>query len=369
MQDPDTGFIPEQINWGVPDTTAANIDNNMYYGNIQKTKITQNPVLAWSLRSIYTASGNNTALLKEFVPPLVRYWKWWAATRTVSPHTGLVSILHGWESGMDASPLYDAMYNVTNPQPALDEMYPKFGELLLSYNFAYKWDTEFILHQTQANPTAAYLNIDSFFIVEDIGVNAIYGAGWGVLGDLAAEMGDTETAAYCWEQEELVTSAVINYAWRPDLGRFVSFYKSPVNGTWMTTEVESLQSVMVLALRKLPPNIAAAVHAQLVDPSKFWLNYPAPSVSKSEPSFNPVFSIDLMWRGPTWPIINWVVMEGLLQHGFNATLNEMMDKWIDMVKVGGIFEMYNPLTAESYGVEGLGMSCLIVDWLYRLNRA
>ena len=78
-----------------------------------------------------------------------------------------------------------------------------------------------------------------------------------------------------------------------------------------------------------------------------------------------------------------------------------MDRWIALYEKVGVWEQYNPETGESshsfplpssplssppfsslysffllfilisganYGVEGLGMSTLIVDWLYRLGR-
>lgn len=44
-----------------------------------------------------------------------------------------------------------------------------------------------------------------------------------------------------------------------------------------------------------------------------------------------------------------------------------MDKWIEMVVQNGIWEHYNPETGTGYGAEGLGMSCLIVDWMARLG--
>ena len=61
-------------------------------------------------------------------------------------------------------------------------------------------------------------------------------------------------------------------------------------------------------------------------------------------------------------------MEGLQKHGQTVVLNQLMDEWIEMARVGGIWEMYNPETAVGYGAEGLGMSALIVDWMKRLNR-
>ena len=61
-------------------------------------------------------------------------------------------------------------------------------------------------------------------------------------------------------------------------------------------------------------------------------------------------------------------MEGLEKQNELGVLGELMDKWIAMVQKGGIWEMYNPETAVGYGAEGLGMSCLIVDWMKRLGR-
>ena len=42
-------------------------------------------------------------------------------------------MLHGWESGLDASPLYDAAYGLQHPGPVTEslylKLYPKFDEL------------------------------------------------------------------------------------------------------------------------------------------------------------------------------------------------------------------------------------------------
>lgn len=67
---------------------------------------------------------------------IVSYYEWWSNTRDID-NDGLVVILHGWESGLDASPLYDGAYNVHEPKPALSELYPKFMELVIEYKFKY----------------------------------------------------------------------------------------------------------------------------------------------------------------------------------------------------------------------------------------
>jgi hypothetical protein len=54
------------------------------------------PVLPYSLRSIYQASGDKEHL-KEFLYPLVEYFKWWRNTRDAGD--GLVTAIHNWETG------------------------------------------------------------------------------------------------------------------------------------------------------------------------------------------------------------------------------------------------------------------------------
>ena len=45
----------------------------------------------------------------------------------------------------------------------------------------------------------------------------------------------------------------------------------------------------------------------------------------------------------------------------------ILNKWLEMVTQNGIWEHYNPETGRGYGAEGLGMSCLIVDWMARMG--
>lgn len=74
-----------------------------------------------------------------------------------------------------------------------------------------------------------------------------------------------------------------------------------------------------------------------------------------------------MWRGPTWPMINWLTMEALGRHNQTQVQKTLLSRWIALYQKSGVWEHYNPLTGEHYGVEGLGMSTLLVDWLYRFG--
>jgi hypothetical protein len=363
----DDGFIPETTFWAVQDaTTDAN--NLLFYGNTQYTQISQMPVLAFSLRAIHNATRNET-FVREVLPRLARYWDWWKNTRIFSD-SGLVSILHGWESGLDASPMYDGAYNVS-ARPTFEEMYPHFPALMTSYNLLYGWNMTAMGERTAAPPGLGTM-YDAWFYVEDVGVNSVYAAGWGILADLSEEVAHGDRyyellAKYCREQELLFTARIVASAWSAEHQRFVSRWRAR-NGTWLVASEETVQSLLPLLLNISDPLIKSIINTQLLNTSKFWTGVPVPSTAADSPSFEPVFTVDLMWRGPMWPFPTWMVMEGLWRHGYTSTVEEILDRWTAAVESQGIWEMYNPLNGTAYGVEGLGMSCIIVDWLYRLGR-
>lgn len=73
--------------------------------------------------------------------------------------------------------------------------YPKFDELTLSYATKYHWNRTDIIKRAVAPPGNDIM--DSWFFVEDVGVNAVYIRGWEVLGKLAATVGDAKLEQEC----------------------------------------------------------------------------------------------------------------------------------------------------------------------------
>ncbi|MFO8018952.1 MAG: trehalase family glycosidase [Promethearchaeia archaeon] len=342
------GFIPEMIFWENHSGLFAKLKDKLFgYSNEKYTDITQMPMLAYSVRAIWNATKNKD-LSEEFVPKLINYFEWWEEARDPD-NDGLVSIIHPWESGIDASPLYDPVWGVEDP--SFWQLYPKFLIALRKYKKKAEWDLSRILEM-------------NYFNVEDVGLNSVYAAGWGELGDLARKF-DPDLAAMCKEKQEKFSSAIIDKCWSEKEGQFVSFYHTP-SGEYVS-KIETVQSLFPLLLDNLPHNILEQVVRNLKNHEKFWLQYPVPSTAKSEPTFDPHES-RLLWRGPTWPCTTWLVMEGLLNHNYKQLANEILNRWVEMYKKNGIYEYHNPLTGEGEGERGLGMSTTIVDMIYRLRK-
>jgi hypothetical protein len=320
------------------------------------------PVLPYTLRSIYNATGD-LSLLRELVPPLVHHFNWWRTTRDLDA-SGIVSILHPWESGLDLTPAYDPALGVSpsaRARPSWAAIYPQLIQLALSYRWRYSWDQSAILSRTSA--AAGPIN---WFKVQDVAVNCVYASGWGILGDLASHFDDS-LAAECHAYQRDAESGILSTLFSREAGYFVTGYKDEQN-VQRFHSVRTVQMLFPLLLDSVTPQQVETIIRYLTDPNEFWTPYPIPSVSVAEPEYNPIQNTDLLWRGPTWGFTNWFVMEGLKKHGHDALVHQLMDRWIAMAQQGGIWENYNPETGVGYEAEGLGMSVLIVDWMKRLRR-
>ena len=91
-----------------PNYTAWNCGNK-----IHSSGITQPPILATILKEILNKNKiNKTQLLniKKIIKKIKKFHEWFIQFRDPKK-TGLVSILHPWESGYDNSPIWDEPMN------------------------------------------------------------------------------------------------------------------------------------------------------------------------------------------------------------------------------------------------------------------
>jgi len=258
------------------------------------------------------------------------------------------------------------VYITSLNQSAFLMEYPKFWELMESYKLLYKWNVTEILSREKAPERPKH--IDDWFVVKDAAVNAVYASGWAVLADLARELGDTETADYCDDEYKISRDAIVNKMWQPNLNRFQTLYIDN-DGIEKVSVANTIQNLFPILLHDLPQNQLDVIVSQAGDEKKFLAPYSLTTVAQDDPQFWPTFEVDLMWRGPVWGFTNWFVLEGLGLHKQNELQEKILLRWVDLVQHSGIWEHYNPYTGEQYGPEGLGMSTLICDWIYRYGWA
>lgn len=85
-----------------------------------------------------------------------------------------------------------------------------------------------------------------------------------------------------------------------------------------------------------------------------------PSTSPEEPSFDR----RNYWRGPTWPVINWLLWWALRRGGEHARAADLRRAGLEQVRVGGFAEYFEPFTGEPLGADDQSWTAAVVlDWL------
>jgi hypothetical protein len=355
-----SGFIPEEVYWGefAPrQRVGGRVDVRQcaVHANHAVARARVRVCVRWCDAAPTPAA--KAAIVNEFLASSgSSYFDWWLRTRDPLG-VGLVSIVHSWESGLDASPAYDEAYGVP-PQPSFLELYSRFVELNLFYHAEFEWDMTQIINRNGSVGT-----FETYFSVYDMSVNCILAGGYKIASELAAAAGDAALSQHCKKRQLSLEQAIISQMWLPSENRFASALYAR-NGALLAARAETAQSLFPLLLESLPSStVDTIVTTQLTNTSRFWLNFPVPSVSAADPAFQPNFGVagDLMWRGPTWPVLTWYVLQGLELHNRTSVAKALFGKWLSCVEQHGIFEQYQPITGATFGPPGLSMSLLITD--------
>jgi glycogen debranching enzyme len=85
-----------------------------------------------------------------------------------------------------------------------------------------------------------------------------------------------------------------------------------------------------------------------------------PSTSPSAECFDP----RNYWRGPVWPIVNWLFWRGLRDGGDTARAEALREASLDSLRHVGFAEYFHPMTGEALGSAMQSWTAAVaLDWL------
>ncbi len=281
--------------------------------------------------------------------PRLFSWHRYLSTARDPEESGLVTIYHPWESGTDNSPRWDAplgrievgdlppyerydLQHVDDPshRPSNAE-YDRFLWLLESLKRVRYEEPEIY----EAHP----------FLVKDVLSSAILVAANEALLRIAEVVG-----APAGERDLL--SAWIERG-RAALGRC----HDPETGLCFDYDVRAGEPVRVRTVAGFAPLISGELDPrrraellEVLDSPAFSgnpeLRWPLPpSVSPEEPGFHP----RSYWRGPTWPVVHWLLWWSLLRAGEEGRARRLRQTALDQLSQGGFAEYFEPFTGEPLG--------------------
>jgi hypothetical protein len=276
----------------------------------------QPPLLAWAWR---IAVGD-----PAIVPAIGRHHEWIAANRDLDGD-GLIWIVQPDESGLDASPQFDAIWG------GHADGLPGFL-LLVHRNRELRYDLHRILDH--GGPVCC-----------EVMTNVLHGLSRLALG------------------QPSLTGKIVERMYDEQAGLFRPIaLPRPAREPAVTWAALS-----PLALPDLPEAIGRRlVEEHLLDPARFWLPVPPPSVPATEPSFSrreSTLGIRRYWRGPTWINAAWLVWLGLVRLGYAEQAEAMRARLGRAVAAAGLREYYDPYTGRGMGASDFGWSSLIMEML------
>lgn len=327
----DNGMIPHMIYW-------KHLNNTNFppikWGKNGTSTLTQPPMVAYAVWEIFQ-KDKDLQFVKSVYPSLYHFYKYLLTER--DPHEKhLIGIMNPDESGEDNSPRFDAPLGLPPIQTLEKNTKRRFK--LIEQNIKCKFDAPFCMR--------------NFFWVKDVPFNCIMVKNLRLLSELAKKVGHPHDAVYFAEKADNIADSMRKLMLED--GIFWSTYGKD----YSKIKVKTWAIFAPLFAKIISPQEAKTlVEDHLLNKKEFWTQYPVPTTSLDEPSFDP----EGFWRGPTWIGTNWFVYKGLQSYGFDDTAKEIKETSIALIQKSGFREHFNPLTGEGLGAQNFTWGGLVLD--------
>jgi hypothetical protein len=334
----------------------------------QTTGICQPPVHALALQRIWQLTPpaqqpEIRARLRALYPRVVT-WHRYLATQRDPEASGLVTVYHPWE-GTDNSPRWDealTRIKLTKPRPytRLDTKQVKDPSQRPT-----DWDYDRYLWLVGLLRKYRYDDAEIQrrypFLIKDVFFTAVLVAANVALLDLAEVAGASD--GDCRQLAGWLDRGREGLARRFDAD----------SGLCLDYDVRNGVDIRLRTFAGFAPLFAGSsapgqrdAQLRLLDSGDFCgdprLRWPLlPSTSPAEPVFEP----HNYWRGPVWPVINWLLWRSLTGLGYSGRADELRRDSLDQIAADGDFaEYFEPFTGKPLGSPQQSWTAAVaLDWL------
>jgi hypothetical protein len=312
----DDGFIGHTIFWVKPVDRVRSLFYNVQSRQDFMTSTIQPPLLAWAWSLVVGDPAE--------VPEVVRHQDCVERERDLDGD-GLIWLIQPDESGLDASPKFDSAWGWRR------DGLPGFP-LLVRRNRRLGFDIRRI--------AAA-------------GGPVVCGTATNVLHNLSRiALGRPS-----------ITPRLLERLYDERSGLFRQLVREEGRRIAPARPVMTWAALSPLALPDLPEDVGRRlVEEYLLNPRRFWLPVPPPSVSAEDPTFSRsdrILFLRQYWRGPTWINAAWLLWLGLVRLGYDEAAAEMSRRLTRAVLAQGLREYYDPYTGRGMGATNFAWSALI----------
>ena len=320
--------------------------------------ITQPPVAGFAIRRLYERAADRDLAkqkIRDLLPKIHAWHDWFFRCRDPQA-TGLVAIIHPWESGRDNSIDWDDAFSRVPTEGVLpftrrdtqhanpehrptQEQYERYIWLVQTFR-SLNWDNS-VLHD------------NSPFRVVDPGFNAILLRSCSDLADLAEILGEQDIATQS-RQRVREGAAALEDLWNDDLQQYVCFDRA------IGQQINSGSiGGLLAAFAPIPPARLNGIARKIEDLGSR-AKYLVPSHDPGAPGFDG----SRYWRGPVWLIVNYMIADGLARQGQQGVAHKIVQSSLKLIENSGFAEYYDPNTGQPCGgKEFTWTAAMVIEFL------
>ncbi|HEX2419857.1 MAG TPA: hypothetical protein VHJ83_17320 [Micromonosporaceae bacterium] len=366
-EDPEGWYFPGADWWRTGELSANAPRKPLTSG------ICQPPVHAIALDRILRLArrggGTDQRVAEEFARrawPALYAWHNWLITTRRDPHSGLIAIVHGWESGTDNSPRWDQPYAAvpTGPVPP----YQRRDIRAVADPSQRPTDEEYnrYLFLVEELKSAGYDDAavarQGSFRVGDVLFTAILAVACEVLAGMADGLSPGSDPQQVAELRQ----------WAGELRSSVAGSLDPARGLARDYDVRAGQWLANDTIAGFAPLLCGGLadSAERDMLATFdgldWCGHPdlvvpvPPSTSLRSPGLD----LRCYWRGPLWPVMTWLYGWALARRGHRDRAAALRAAGLRLVSDGRFAEYYEPMTGEALGSADQSWTAAVtLDWL------
>jgi hypothetical protein len=308
------GFVPHIGYWSEPAASLA------LWHAPGRSDITQPPMYGHALR-VLAERGFAVAHLQGAATAGLDY----LIEHRRDPGSGLIRVVHPWETGCDDSPRWDGW----SAEPFKERRWnAKKRELVRSIRL---------------RDGAAWANPG--FDVGSAGFSALVAFNARELGELTGNADLLSNAS--------AVAKAIDAHW---VGSRRTWSDVCLAGPQTTSAVRTLDALLPVLVSENPRHLELAF-AEIFEPRSFWRPFGPSGTSADEPTYDP----GRYWRGDAWPQEIYLLMVAATRSGRPAAAERLAEKLVEGCVGSGYAERWNPEAGAGLGAIPQGWAALACE--------
>lgn len=319
--------------------------------------IVQPPVhatAAWHVYRNLPDAASRRTFLEQIVPKLAA-WHAYLYRERDPDGTGLVTIRHPWEPGLDNSPQWDAILARMHLAPDAIPDYERVDTSIVAADERptraeydrYAWLVRLFAEDDYDD---AAIREACPFRVQGVLFNALLVQSGRDLAAMAREIGQDGDRFEA--QADRTAQAMNARLWDDAVGRYVAW------------DVVADRAVDPLVSAGFTPLFAGVPDADRADRCVTTMRrHGFLDVDVAVPTYAPrAFGFDpaRYWRGPVWINLNWILRHGLARYGYDDDARRVDASTLRLVRDAGMHEYFDALSGAGHGTDAFSWTAALV---------